>query len=186
MAFARKLPGAWHFANLKDFPAQVLTSWARCAEHGSSTTVSAVPPAGPSHSTVVAYATRTYIVVPGFGKQRFRLLNQRQTVTAADGSTISAFPIENDYGGTADSVSWTVMFFRDGSFIGWAGSRAAGSATIFGPASGDAIRVAYPKPNQPTCCQSEVVWVSYTWNGSRIVASAEQPSGSYALQLAPA
>ena len=186
MAFERSLPGAWHFANPTDFPSAVATRWAICAK--ASTPAAGHPAAAsvePSHSTALEYASRTYIIVRQGGKQRFQLIDQRQTVKAADGSTITAFPIENDFGGMADSVSWTVMFFRNGKFLGWSGSRAAGSGTVLDRLFGDAIRVAYPKPNQPTCCQSAEVWVSYTWNGARIVASAQQPSSSYVLHLAP-
>ena len=129
---------------------------------------------GPSRSTALAYAKRTYIVVAGVGNVQFKL-GAENSVTAKDGSTITAFSITNDYGGTADSTHSAVMFFRGGSFLGWASSRAAMFLTLK-PSSGNAIRASYPtwKATDPTCCPSGSA-VSYTWNGSRIVASGQPP-----------
>ena len=130
---------------------------------------------GPSRSSALAYAKRTYIVDAGVGNVQFKL-GAEKSVTAKDGSTITAFSITNDYGGTADSTHSAVMFFRGGSFLGWASSKAAMFLTLK-PSSGNAIRVIYPiwKATDPTCCPSGSKLVSYTWNGSRIVASGQPP-----------
>jgi hypothetical protein len=118
---------------------------------------------------------RTYIVVPGRGNVQFEL-GAEKSVTAKDGSTITAFSIENDPGGMADSYSAAVMFFRNGSFLGWASSRTEMFLTLEA-SSGNAIRVLYPiwKPADATCCPSGHELVSYTWNGTRIVASGQPP-----------
>jgi LppP/LprE lipoprotein len=131
--------------------------------------------AGPSRSTALAYAKRTFIVVPGVGNVPFKL-GAQTSVTAKDGSTITAFSITNDYGGTADSTHSAVMLFHGGHFLGWASSRAAMFLT-FEPSSGNAIRVSYPvwKATDPTCCPSGRTVVSYDWNGSRIVARGQPP-----------
>ena len=130
---------------------------------------------GPSRSTASSYAKRTYIVVAGVGNVQFKLGTEK-SVTANDGSTITAFSITNDYGGTADSAHAAVMFFRAAGFLGWASSRAAMFLTLE-PSSGSAIRVSYPiwTASDPTCCPSGTEVVSYGWNGSRIVASAQPP-----------
>jgi hypothetical protein len=131
--------------------------------------------AGPSRSVALRYAERTYIEFAGKGHVAFTLGASR-VVTAGDGSTITAFAISNDPGGTADSESMAVMFFRGTTFLGWASSRASMSLTLE-PSSGDAIRVLYPiwKPADATCCPSGRIVISYTWNGSRILASAAPP-----------
>jgi len=98
--------------------------------------------AGPSRSTALAYAKRTFIVVAGVGNVPFKLGAQK-SVTANDGSTITAISITNDYGGTADSTHAALMLFRGGSFLGWASSR-AGMFLTLEPSSGHAIRVSYP------------------------------------------
>jgi hypothetical protein len=131
--------------------------------------------AGPARSTALAYAKRTFIVVAGVGNVPFKL-GAEKSVTAKDGSTITAFSITNDYHGTADSTHSAVMLFRGGSFLGWASPRAAMFLTLE-PSSGNAIRVSYPiwKATDPTCCPSGSEVVSYDWNGSRIVASGQPP-----------
>ena len=131
--------------------------------------------AGPSRSTALAYAKRTFIVVAGVGNVPFKLGAQK-SVTANDGSTITAISITNDYGGTADSTHAALMLFRGGSFLGWASSR-AGMFLTLEPSSGHAIRVSYPiwKATDPTCCPSGSKVVSYDWNGSRIVANGQPP-----------
>jgi hypothetical protein len=130
---------------------------------------------GPSRSTALTYAKRTYIVVARVGNVKF-YLGTEKSVTAKDGSTITAFSITNDYRGTADSASSAVMVFRGGSFVGWASSRTEMSLTLE-PSSGNAIRVLYPiwKAADHSCCPSGRELVSYTWNGTRIVASAQPP-----------
>lgn len=134
-----------------------------------------VPSPGPSRSVALRYAERTYIEVAGKGEVPFTLGASR-AVTAKDGSTITAFSISNDPGGTADSESTAVMLFRGATFLGWASARASMYLTLE-PSSADAIRVLYPiwKTTDATCCPSGHVVISYTWNGSRILANAEPP-----------
>ena len=144
---------------------------------------------GPTPNIALSYAKRTFIVVSGLGNVQFRLGAQK-SVTAKDGSMITAFSITNDPGGMADSFSAAVMLFRNGVFLGWASSRTEMYLTLEAP-SGNAIRVRYPiwKAADHTCCPSGHELVSYTWNGTRIVASAQPPliygkSGAL-LHLAP-
>ena len=130
---------------------------------------------GPAPSTALEYAKRSYIVVPGLGKVPFRLGTER-SVTAKDGSTITAFAITSDPGGTADSFHSAVIVFRDAKFLGWASSRDEMFLTLE-PSSGNAIRVLYPvwKKGDATCCPSSRELISYSWDGSRIVAGGQPP-----------
>jgi len=145
--------------------------------------------AGPSRATALLDAQRTYIVVDGVGHVPFKLGPQK-SVSAKDGSTITAYVITNDYGGTADSAHAAVLLFRDATFLGWASSRAASFVTLE-PSSGNAIRVRYPiwKGNDPTCCPSGSALISYSWNGSRIVANGDPPliygEPGFLLHLSP-
>ena len=130
---------------------------------------------GPSRSTALGYAKRSFIVVPGIGKVPFKLGAER-SVTAKDGSTITAFAITSDPGGMADSFHSAVIFFRAGQFLGWASSRDEMFLTLE-PSSGNAIRVLYPvwKKGDATCCPSSRELISYSWDGSRIVAGGQPP-----------
>ncbi len=141
----------------------------------ASATASAAAAPGPSRSTALEYAKRSYLVLSHFGKVPFRLGTER-SVTARDGSTITAYAITSNPGGTADSFYAAVIFFRNRSFLGWASSREEMSLTLE-PSSAGAIRVEYPiwKQGDATCCPSSHVLISYSWNGSRLLASGQPP-----------
>ena len=119
---------------------------------------------GPAPSTALEYAKRSYIVVPGLGKVPFRLGTER-SVTAKDGSTITAFAITSDPGGTADSFHSAVIVFRDAKFLGWASSRDEMFLTLE-PSSGNAIRVLYP------------VWGKVTQPAARRAARSSRTAGT--------
>ena len=145
---------------------------------------------GPSRTTALEYAKRSYLVLASFGKVPFTLGTKR-SVTAEDGSTITAYVITSNPGGTADSFYAAVIFSRNRTFLGWASSREEMSLTLE-PSSGRAIRVKYPiwKKGDETCCPSGDELISYSWNGSRLLASGLPPliygEPGALLHLAPA
>jgi hypothetical protein len=144
---------------------------------GIAASAAALPAAapGPSRSTALEYAKRSYLVLSHFGNVPFRLGAER-SVTAEDGSTITAYVITSNPGGTADSFYAAVMFFRDRTFLGWASSREEMALTLE-PSAGRAIRVEYPiwRKGDATCCPSGRKLISYSWDGSRLVASGQPP-----------
>jgi hypothetical protein len=128
---------------------------------------------GPTRPLAARYAKRTYVNDPNLGRRHFGLIGSRETVTAADDSTISAFAAVLD---SADGTGQIVLLFRGRRFLGWAS--AYDTLRLSLSASGTTIRVRYGvfRGNDPFCCPSSLRTVSYRWNGSRIVASGQPPS----------
>ena len=127
----------------------------------------------PSPDDAQQYARHTYVVQPQLGKRVFKVFGPAQSVTAGDGSLITAFSaVLADSG---DGTGQAVLLFRGTKFLGWASNRLAIRLTI--GRSGDQIAVKYGnfQGNDPLCCPSSMKTVDYSWNGSRIVADGDPP-----------
>ncbi len=128
--------------------------------------------AGPSRVLAQRYAHRTYINDPTLGRRIYHLDGPREAVTAADGSTITAFAAVLN---SADGTGQIVLLFHRARFLGWA---SAFDAVHLGVStSGRSIAVTYGvfSGNDPFCCPHARKTVRYRWNGRRIVADGEPP-----------
>jgi hypothetical protein len=108
-----------------------------------------------------------------FGKRVFKVVGPGVTVTADDGSPITAFgTVLADSG---DGTGQAVLLFRGMSFLGWASDRLAIHLAV--ASSGNAIAVKYGnyQGDDPFCCPSSMKTVLYRWNGSRVVADSDPP-----------
>ncbi len=113
------------------------------------------------------------MVQPQLGKRVFKLNGSPAAVTASDGSTISAFSLL--LADSGDGTGQAVLLFRGTKFLGWASDRLAMRLTV--AAAGNQIAVKYGdfQGNDPSCCPSSTKTISYSWNGSRIVADGDPP-----------
>jgi hypothetical protein len=113
------------------------------------------------------------VIQPQLGKRIFKVSGPAETVTANDGSLISAFSaVLADSG---DGTGQTVLLFRGTSFLGWASDRLAVRLTVGRTGNLIAVRYGEFKGNDPLCCPSSTKTVDYSWNGTRIVADGEPP-----------
>ncbi len=128
--------------------------------------------AGPTRSRAERYARRTYIVQSG-RHRHFTLVGPRRTVTARDGSTISAFGAV--LADAADGTGQVALLFHGSRFAGWAS--AYDTVRLRVGSRGRAIRVLYGvyRDHDAFCCPSARKPVEYRWNGRRITASARPP-----------
>jgi len=140
-----------------------------------ATTPTAPQPPSQTASTEEAqqYAQRTYVVQPSVGKRVFKVASGPVTVTASDGSTISAFDVV--LADSGDGTGQAVLLFRGSQFLGWASNRLA--IRLKSSASGNDVAVDYGdfQGSDPLCCPSSSKTVSYSWDGSRIVADGDPP-----------
>lgn len=130
---------------------------------------------GPSRSTAQSYAHRTFAHQEFAGKLHFMLNGPSHSVTANDGSRLTAFPIvvEN----TGDGAGQAVLLFHNGDFVRWASRRIAVKLGV-GGRRGRRILVKYAvyRGRDAICCPSGgLKRVTYRWNGSRIVPSGRAP-----------
>jgi hypothetical protein len=129
----------------------------------------------PTRSTAARYARRTFIVQPaGLGKRRFKLNGARSTVSVADGSTLSAFPIVLRDSG--DGTGQDVLLFHNRRFVGWASRTNMLKLSV--SLAGDAIAVNYGnfQGSDAVCCPSSIKTVNYRWQGGRLVADGTPPT----------
>ena len=127
----------------------------------------------PSAAAAERYARRTYVVQEQLGKRVFKVAGPGVTVTADDGSQITAFgTVLADSG---DGTGQAVLLFRGTDFLGWASDRLAIRLAV--DSSGNAIEVKYGnyQGDDPFCCPSTKKTVLYTWNGSRVVPDGDPP-----------
>jgi LppP/LprE lipoprotein len=141
----------------------------------TTTTTTTEPPVAGQPSAAVAdrYARRTYVVQPQLGRRVFKVAGPGATVTAADGSPITAFDMV--LADSGDGTGQAVLLFRGTKFLGWASDRLAIRLAV--DSSGDAIAVKYGnfQGDDPFCCPSSHTTVLYRWNGSRVVADGDPP-----------
>ena len=130
---------------------------------------------GPSRNKAQSYAHRTFIRQKFAGKQRFMLAGPSRSVTANDGSRLTAFPIVIEH--TADGAGQAVLLFRNDHFVRWASRRVTVKLGV-GGRHGRRILVKYAvyRGHDAICCPSGGLnRVTYRWNGSRIVPSGTAP-----------
>jgi hypothetical protein len=144
------------------------------ATHTTSTP-SRPPAASGRASTADAgrYAHRTYVVQSGTDRRTFGVSGPATSVTAADGSTITAFGIV--LADSGDGTGQAVLLFRGDEFLGWASDRLALHLSVGGEGQAIAVRYGAYRGDDPFCCPSSFVTVRYTWNGTRIVADGDPP-----------
>jgi hypothetical protein len=139
----------------------------------ATTTTRAPEPATPTADDAARYARRTYVVQPQLGKRVFKVAGPGVTVTAADGSRITAFgAVLADSG---DGTGQAVLLFRGTRFLGWATDRLAIRLAVESSDSAIAVRYGNFQGDDPFCCPSSKKTVTYTWNGSRIVPDGDPP-----------
>lgn len=129
--------------------------------------------ATPSTADAEQYARRTYVVQPQLGKRVFKVNGPRTTVTASDGSAISAFSVL--LADTGDGTGQAVLLFRGTKFLGWASDRLAIRLTVGSAGNQIAVKYGDYQGNDAFCCPSSSKTVDYSWNGSRIVADGDPP-----------
>jgi hypothetical protein len=144
----------------------------------TSTSASATPTThGPTQVPTTAdadrYAHRTYVVQPPVGKRVFKVDGPAETVTASDGSAITAFNVL--LADSGDGSGQAVLLFRGTKFLGWASDRLAIHLSVAGAGRAIAVRYGAYSGNDAFCCPSSHKTVNYTWNGSRIVADGDPP-----------
>jgi LppP/LprE lipoprotein len=127
----------------------------------------------PSTDEAQSYAGRTYVVQSQLGKRVFKLAGPVQTITADDGSVISAFPVV--LADSGDGTGQAVLLFRGSQFLGWATNQMAFRLTVGSSGSDIAVHYGDYQGSDPTCCPSSTKTVDYSWNGSRVVADGDPP-----------
>jgi hypothetical protein len=141
----------------------------------TTTTTTAKPPASgqPSAADADRYARRTYVVQTQLGKRVFKVAGPGVTVTADDGSPITAFGMV--LADSGDGTGQAVLLFRGAKFLGWASDRLAIRLAV--DSSGNAIAVKYGnyQGDDAFCCPSSRKTVLYRWNGSRVVPDSDPP-----------
>jgi hypothetical protein len=141
----------------------------------STTTTTTKPPVSgtPSAADADRYARRTYVVQAQLGKRVFKVAGPGVTVTADDGSPITAFGMV--LADSGDGTGQAVLLFRGTKFLGWASDRLAIRLSV--GRSGTAIVVKYGtfQGDDPFCCPSSKKAVHYSRNGARIVADGDPP-----------
>ena len=143
--------------------------------NASTTPTSPSKPASgrPSRDVAERYARRTYVVQPQLGRRVFRLAGPGVTVTASDGSAITAYgAVLADSG---DGTGQAVLLFRGAHFLGWATDRMATRLEVQSSGSAIAVRYGAFRGNDPLCCPSSTRTVHYSWNGTRVVADGKPP-----------
>lgn len=145
------------------------------APESPPTTTSTTTPASEPATRAVAeqYARRTYVVQPQLGRRVFKVEGPAATVTAADGSRVTAYgAVLADSG---DGTGQAVLFFRGSKFLGWATNHLAIRLEVHAAGSDVAVGYGDFQGSDPLCCPSSTKTVRYSWNGTRVVADGDPP-----------
>jgi hypothetical protein len=146
-----------------------------CDTGGESGSSGESAPSGDTASSAEAdaYAERTYVVQPQFGKRFFKVEGPGVTVTADDGSQITGYAMV--LADSGDGTGQGVLLFRGTDFLGWASNRLAVRLAVDSDRDAIAVRYGAYQGDDAFCCPSSKKTVLYTWNGSRVVADGDPP-----------
>jgi LppP/LprE lipoprotein len=153
------------------------TATVTASDTRTSTSVTATSTQGasevPSTAEADRYAHRTYVVQQPVGKRVFKVDGPAETVTASDGSKITAFNML--LADSGDGSGQAVLLFRGAKFLGWASDHLSIHLSVASAGSAIAVRYGAYSGNDPFCCPSSHKTVNYSWNGSQIVADGDPP-----------
>jgi hypothetical protein len=127
----------------------------------------------PSRLKAHRFAHRSFVRQKHFGKRHFKLLGSSKSVTAADGSRVTAFPII--LADSGDGTGQAVLLFHNKHFVGWSSGRLTIRLALGAVGRKIVVRYGVFRGNDPLCCPSSTKRVKYRWNGSRIVSSGTAP-----------
>jgi hypothetical protein len=153
--------------------ATVTSTTTQTSTSASASSTTQAPTGVPSTADADRYAHRTYVVQQPVGKRVFKVDGPAETVTASDGSAITAFNML--LADSGDGSGQAVLLFRGTKFLGWASDHLSIHLSVARAGRAIAVKYGAYSGNDAFCCPSSHKTVNYMWNGSRIVPDGDPP-----------